>query len=199
MKKLNPLFLALLFPFLTSCYQPSTNDLPEIPFRQPLILEPNKAQDFYFDITKEETSVYKEYEIGVEIIFPEQMPYEKFNPIHDRIREKGLPFNISLWRVENGKNIPVPLTAFQKEMGASTPSVIRVINNEKKIYMGRSNYSHHVYIGGADLIAYHFDYADFTHREETGYYHVRITPQIRQSDFGEIQMYLCIDTPLYPK
>ncbi|WP_455047042.1 hypothetical protein [Kingella oralis] len=193
MKKLNPLFLALLFPFLTSCYQPSTNDLPEIPFRQPLILEPNKAQDFYFDITKEETSVYKEYEIGVEIIFPEQMPYEKFNPIHDRIREKGLPFNISLWRVENGKNIPVPLTAFQKEMGASTPSVIRVINNEKKIYMGRSNYSHHVYIGGADLIAYHFDYADFTHREETGYYHVRITPQIRQSDFGEIQMYLCID------
>ena len=193
MKKLNPLFLALLFPFLTSCYQPSTNDLPEIPFRQPLILEPNKAQDFYFDITKEETSVYKEYEIGVEIIFPEQMPYEKFSPIYDEIREKGLPFNISLWRVENGKNIPVPLTAFQKEMGASTPSVIRVINNEKKIYMGRSNYSHHVYIGGADLIAYHFDYADFTHREETGYYHVRITPQIRQSDFGEIQMYLCID------
>ena len=191
MKKLNPLFLALLFPFLTSCYQPSTNDLPEIPFRQPLILEPNKAQDFYFDITKEKTG--NEYEIGVEIVFPEKMPYEKFSPIHDEIREKGLPFNISLWRVENGKNIPVPLTAFQKEMGASTPSVIRVINNEKKIYMGRSNYSHHVYIGGADLIAYHFDYADFTHTEEKGYYHVRITPQIRQSDFGEIQMYLCID------
>ena len=191
MKKLNPLFLALLFPFLTSCYQPSTNDLPEIPFRQPLILEPNKAQDFYFDITKEKTG--NEYEIGVEIVFPEKMPYEKFSPIHDEIREKGLPFNISLWRVENGKNIPVPLTAFQKEMGASTPSVIRVINNEKKIYMGRSNYSHHVYIGGDNLWTYHFDYADFTHTEEKGYYHVRITPQIRQSDFGEIQMYLCID------
>ncbi len=144
MKKLNLLFLVLLFPCLTSCYQPSTNDLPEIPFRQPLILEPNKAQDFYFDITKEETSVYKEYEIGVEIIFPEQMPYEKFNPIHDRIREKGLPFNISLWRVENGKDIP-------------------------------------------------FDYADFTHREEKGYYHVRVIPLIKQSDFGETQVYLCID------
>ena len=193
MKKLSPLVLILLFPFLTSCYQPSTNDLPEIPFRQPLILEPDKAQDFSFDITKEEVSAYKEYEIGVEIIFPKQMPYEKFSPIYDETREKGLPFNISLWRVENGKNIPVPLTAFQKEMGASTPSVIRVINNEKKIYTGQSNYSYIVHIGGVDFTAYHFDYANFTHNEEKGYYHVRITPQIKQSDFEEIQMYLSIN------
>ena len=193
MKKLSSLVLILLFPFLTSCYQPSTNDLPEIPFRQPLILEPNKAQDFYFDITKEKTSVYKEYEIGVEIIFPEQMPYEKFNPIHDRIREKGLPFNISLWRVENGKDIPVPLTAFQKEMGASVPRVTLTINDEKKIYTGRENYSHTVYIGGNKLTAHQFDYADFTHREEKGYYHVRVIPLIKQSDFGETQVYLCID------
>ena len=198
MKKLSSLVLILLFPFLTSCYQQSTNDLPEIPFRQPLILEPNKAQDFYFDITKEKTG--NKYEIGVEIVFPEKMPVRKIIQFKEEWEKKGgLPFNISLWRVENGKSIPAPLTAFQREMGASTPSVIRVINHEKKIYTGHENYSHHIHIGGDNLWTYHFDYADFTHTEEKGYYHVRITPQIRQSDFGEIQMYLCIDTPLYPK
>ena len=236
-KKYTSAVLGLLMVLLSACsqYGDPYKDVPkevdghpvyEVPFEQPLVIDPKKEQVFYFKLNKkfeignafnirtvvlrpDSNIVTKHIVDGVEQYKTQEIPkYAKYRNLDRELVEKGLlQFEMSLQHFDKqGKEVKVglkegsinyDLDVLQKSADKKHP--IRFVSKEKYFTAKYPESGDSLEIDHEDYLSTNIIVAGFLIQDIGGYYKLTVRPLQQYPDYPKLKLGIYVNIERTPK